>query len=416
MRSRRRPEFGGLCAVRQGISGLTARLACLSCRPNPWRPLMPDRQSLGPAYDYFLDAWQRSILFLDVLRQRGNIFREQQAKEAPHVLEFETELILDGRKLARPVNYGLVRILPPQDVPTDSAKRPFVVVDPRAGHGPGIGGMKKDSEIGVALEDGHPCYFVGFLPEPVPGQTIEDVWNAESQFIAEVARRHPDSGKPVVIANCQAGWQTMIMAATHPEVPGPLLLAGAPFSYLAGVRGKNPLRYFGGMLGGTWLTSLTGDLGGGTFDGANLVANFESQNLANTYFEKPYNLYSKVDTETDRFLEFETWWGSPVLMNAGEIEWIVNNLFVGNKLASGELRTSDGMQIDLRNIQSPIVVFCSWGDNITPPQQALGWITDIYRSDEDLIANGQTIIYSVHQDVGHLGIFVSGKVATREHD
>ena len=377
---------------------------------------MPSEQSFGPAHDYLRDAWQRSILFLDVFRQRGNILKEQQEKLAPHVLDFDVELVLDGRSLAKPVNYGLVRILPPKDVPTDPAKRPFVVVDPRAGHGPGIGGMKPDSEIGVALEDGYPCYFIGFLPEPMPDQTIEDVWNAEGQFIAEVARRHPDVGKPVVIANCQAGWQTMIMAATQPEVPGPLLIAGAPLSYWAGVRGKNPMRYLGGMLGGTWLTSLAGDIGGGKFDGANLVANFESLDPANTYFEKPFKVYSEVDTEAERFLEFETWWGSPVLMNAGEMQWIADNLFVGNKLTSGELCTSDGLRIDLRNIQSPIVIFCSWGDNITPPQQALGWITDIYDSDRDLVAGGQTIVYSIHESVGHLGIFVSGKIATREHD
>jgi hypothetical protein len=377
---------------------------------------MADRQDLGPAHEYLDDAWQRSILFLDVLRQRGNVFREQQAKEAPNVLDFDAELILDGRTLARPVNYLLVRIKALEGKPTDPAKRPFVVVDPRAGHGPGIGGMKQDSEIGVALNEGHPCYFIGFLPEPMPDQTIEDVWNAEAEFIGEVARRHPQGGKPAVIANCQAGWQTMIMAATHPDIPGPLLLAGSPLSYWAGVRGKNPMRYLGGMLGGTWLASLAGDLGGGKFDGANLVANFESLDPANTYFDKPYNVYAKVDTEAERFLDFETWWGSPVLMNAGEMQWITDNLFVGNKLASGEIRTSDGLQIDLRNVQSPIVVFCSWGDNITAPQQALGWITDIYRSDEDLVANGQTIVYSVHQNVGHLGIFVSGKVATREHD
>jgi hypothetical protein len=377
---------------------------------------MADQQNFGPAHEYLQDAWQRSILFLDVLRQRGNVFRRQQAKEAPNVLDFDAELILDGRKFERPVNYLLVRIKPLDGQSIDPAKRPFVVVDPRAGHGPGIGGMKEDSEIGVAMANGHPCYFIGFLPDSMPDQTIEDVWNAEAEFVREVARRHPDGGKPAVIANCQAGWQTAIMAATHPEVPGPLLLAGAPLSYWAGVRGKNPMRYLGGMLGGTWLTSLAGDLGGGKFDGANLVANFESLDPANTYFEKPYNVYSKVDTEAERFLDFETWWGSPVLMNAHEMQWIADNLFVGNKLTSGELRTSDGLQIDLRNIQSPIVVFCSWGDNITPPQQALGWITDIYPSDEDLIASGQTIVYSVHDTVGHLGIFVSGKIATREHD
>ena len=377
---------------------------------------MAGEQNLGPAHEYLRDAWQRSILFLDVLRQRGNIYREQQEKVAPHVLGFDAELILDGRELARPVNYLLVRIVPPEGMTTDPSKRPFVVVDPRAGHGPGIGGMKDDSEIGAALKEGHPCYFIGFLPDSMPEQTIEDVWNAEALFVQHVASRHPDAGKPAIIANCQAGWQTMIMAATHPDIPGPLLLAGSPLSYWAGVRGKNPMRYLGGILGGTWLTSLSGDLGGRKFDGANLVANFESLDPANTYFEKPYNVYAKVDTEAERFLEFETWWGSPILMNAGEMQWIADYLFVGNKLTSGGIRTSDGLQIDLRDIKSPIVVFCSRGDNITPPQQALGWITDLYETDEDLLASGQTILYSLHDTVGHLGIFVSGKVATREHE
>ncbi len=140
-----------------------------------------------------------------------------------------------------------------------------------------------------------------------------------------------------------------------------------------------------------------------------------SLNPANTYWEKPYNLYSKVDTEASRFLDFETWWGNPVLLNAGEMQWIADNLFVGNKLTAGEIHTSDGVRVDLRNIRSPIIVLCSWGDNITPPQQALGWITDLYGHEDEIVANGQTIVYTLHQTIGHLGIFVSGKVATKEH-
>ena len=239
----------------------------------------------------------------------------------------------DGRTLERPVNYALVRIIPPAGTKIDPTKAPIIVVDPRAGHGPGIGGMKQDSEIGVALAAGHPCYFIGFLPKPMPGQTIEDVCRAEAIFVEEVAARHPEAeGKPVVIANCQAGWQIMMMAAINPDRTGPIMLAGSPLSYWAGVRGKNPMRYLGGMLGGTWLTALSGDLGNGIFDGANLVANFESLNPANTYWTKAYNVYSKVDTEAERFLDFETWWGSPVLLNAEEMQWIADNLFVGNKL------------------------------------------------------------------------------------
>ena len=54
-------------------------------------------------------------------------------------------------------------------------------------------------------------------------------------------RVHPDAeGKPVVIANCQAGWQIMMMAAINPNRTGPIMLAGSPLSYWAGVHGKNP--------------------------------------------------------------------------------------------------------------------------------------------------------------------------------
>ncbi len=373
--------------------------------------------TITAAQEYWLDAWQRSILFLDVLRERGNIYLEHSAKEVPHVLTFNAELVCDGRSLERPVNYALARIIPPEGTRIDPAKAPVIVVDPRAGHGPGIGGMKHDSEIGVALAAGHACYFIGFLPNPMPGQTIEDVCRAEAIFVEDVAARHPDAeGKPVIIANCQAGWQIIMMAAINPNRTGPIMLAGSPLSYWAGVRGKNPMRYLGGMLGGTWLTTLSGDLGKGIFDGADLVANFESQNPANTYWTKAYNVYANVDTESTRFLDFETWWGSPVLMNAEEMQWIADNLFVGNRLSTGQLRTSDGVRIDLRNITAPIIVFCSWGDNITPPQQALHWVLDLYDHEEEIVENGQTIVYTMHHSIGHLGIFVSGKVATKEHD
>jgi hypothetical protein len=63
----------------------------------------------NPAVDYLTDAFQRSVLFLDVLRQRGNQYREHAARTAPHVLSFNFEVVMDGRQLERPVNYGLVR-------------------------------------------------------------------------------------------------------------------------------------------------------------------------------------------------------------------------------------------------------------------------------------------------------------------
>ncbi len=365
---------------------------------------------------YWVDACQRQILFLDVLRQRGNMQYQQLAKAAPNVLQFDPVVLIDGRDLLDPVNYMLLRILPPDGVITDPKKRPFIVFDPRAGHGPGIGGMKRESEIGLALTNGHPVYFVSFLPEPVKGQTVEDVCSAEAHFVSKVIEWHPDAGRPCLIGNCQAGWQIALMCATRPDLPGVLILAGTPMSYWAGTKGNNqPMRYTGGMTGGSWVVAMASDFGGGLFDGAALIENFEKGNPANTYWKKEYSVYAKIDTEGSRFLEFERWWSNPVLLGREEIQFIVDDLFIGNHLATGKIHTSGGMRADLRNIKSPIIVFCSRGDDITSPQQALGWILELYSNDDDIIANGQTIIYSNHENIGHLGIFVSTSVACKEH-
>ena len=331
------------------------------------------------------------------------------------MLKYKYEMIADAREYERPANHALVRIIPPKGIVVDETKRPFVIVDPRAGHGPGIGGSKEDSEVGVALSAGHPVYFVIFFPDPAPGQTLADVTDAEAEFIRIVAERHPGSQKPVIVGNCQGGWAVMMLAAARPDIAGPLVINGAPMSYWSGNDGDSPMRYMGGLLGGAWLSLFAADLGAGKFDGAHLVSNFEYLNPANALWNKWYHLFDNIDTEPERFLEFERWWGGFYAYNEEEIRWIVNNLFVGNKLSAGEARLGPGRYFDLKAIKQPIIVFASMGDNITPPQQAFNWIADVYSSTEEIKANGQTIVGLLHEDVGHLGIFVSGKVAKKEH-
>src|SRR5262249_6661895 len=215
---------------------------------------------------------------------------------------------------------------------------------------------------------------------PVPGQTIEDVGRAEAVFLEKVIALHPEAdGKPCVIGNCQAGWAVMMLAAARPELFGPMIIAGSPLSYWAGVRDRDPIRYSGGLRGGSWLTALAGDLGNGKFDGAWLVQNFENLNPSNTLWTKQYNLYSKIDTEPPRYLGFERWWGGHVILNAEEIQFIVDQLFVGNNLTAGNIWNSDGTAICFWEIRLPIVLFFSQGGNINPPQQTLGWILEIYQ-------------------------------------
>ena len=308
----------------------------------------------------------------------------------------------DGRTLARPVNYVLVRVVPPAGVEIDPTRRPFVVVDPRAGHGPGIGGFKADSEIGVALKAGHPCYFVGFLPDPMPGQTIEDIARAEAVFLEKVIALHPDAdGKPCVIGNCQAGWAVMMLAAMRPELFGPIIVAGSPLSYWAGVRGKNPMRYSGGLLGGSWLTALTSDLGHGKFDGAWLVQNFENQNPAEHAVDQAVQPLFQDRHRGAALSRLRALVGRP-RQSQRRGDPVHRRRAVRRQQARRRTRSRPptARAIDLRNIRSPIVVFCSKGDNITPPQQALGWILDLYEDVDEIRSYGQTIVYTIHETSG----------------
>ena len=372
-------------------------------------------QAFQFAREYVLDASQRWVLYVDALRQRGNAYLAHEAAGCPPVLAYDFEVIVDGRQLARPVNYSLVRIIPPEGTLVREDGRPYVIIDPRAGHGSGIGGFKSQSEVGVALANGHPVYFVIFRPQPEPGQTLTDVCAAEAHFVREVIARHPDAPRPIIVGNCQGGWAVMLLAASNPDITGPLVLNGAPLSYWAGARGNNPLRYMGGLSGGALPALIISDLGAGKFDGAHLVLNFEGLNPAATWWRKYYDLYSKADTEIPRFLEFERWWSGFYFMNTAEIGWILEDLFIGNKLPRGRARFDDGGAIDLRNIRSPIIVFASEGDNITPPPQALNWIADLYSDVRQIKLRGQRILYTLHSGIGHLGIFVSAKIAQKEH-
>jgi pimeloyl-ACP methyl ester carboxylesterase len=370
-------------------------------------------------YRYSVDFGQRAVLFWDTLRQRGNQWLAHERAGKPPLLHFDYETVLDARTFERPVNYALLRITPPPGVTVDDKRRPYVIIDPRAGHGPGVGGFKDDSQVGVALRDGHPVYFVMFFPTPEPGQTLLDVTEAEKRFVRKVRELHPESPKPVIVGNCQGGWAAMMLAAANPEDMGPIVINGAPMSYWGGAwsdgAGDNPMRYSGGLLGGTWIASFTADLGNGIFDGAYLVQNFENLNPANTFWDKYYHLFANVDAEAPRFLEFERWWGGFYLLNREEMEWITQNLFVGNDLWGGTVKSATGEVFDLKKIRSPIILFASMGDNITPPQQAFNWVADVYGSTDEIKARGQVIVGLLHREVGHLGIFVSGSVARKEH-
>lgn len=364
---------------------------------------------------YSTDSIKRLLQTAEILKDRGDIFIEHELAGCPPVLDYDYDIILDASNFDRPCNYVLLRIKPPEGVVTEESNRPYIIIDPRAGHGAGIGGFKPESQVGVALNNGRPVYFVAFKRLPEPTQTIADVTYAEARFVREVEKRHPGSQSPVIVGNCQGGWAALILAATHPDIKGPIVMNGAPVAAWSGKVGVDPMRYKAGVNGGTWLAMMSADINNGVFDGAWLVNNFEQMNPYRNYVGKYYDLYKNPTANRERFLDFERWWGGFFTMNEAEIRWIVENIFIGNRIARNTGQLEKGVNIDLRNVKAPIIVFASRGDDITPPPQALAWILDAYTDEKEIEVCAQRIIYMIHDQVGHLGIFVSSKIANREH-
>ena len=365
---------------------------------------------------YWADATWRSLATMDLLRQRADNMLDHQTAGMPPLLHFDGEQVADAREFASPCNYRLLRIT---SCPHHMERHvrpgyaPVIVVDPRAGHGPGIGGFRRDSEVGMAMLEGHPVYFVVFDPEPVEGQTMGSVIEALARFIEIVAKRHRGRA-PIVYGNCQGGWAVVLALSHCDRETGLAVLNGSPLSYWAGQVDVNPMRLAGGLLGGVWPAHLAADLGNGQFDGAWLVQNFEGlrpEGIWNKYDQ----VFAQPDRERERFLEFERWWSGFYKLGREEILAIVRDLFIGNRVERGEVVVDNCCRADLSRIRTPLVIFCSHGDNITPPAQALGWLKTVYDSTEALVRAKQRIVYLLHDHVGHLGIFVSADVARREH-
>jgi pimeloyl-ACP methyl ester carboxylesterase len=374
----------------------------------------------GDLLEYQIDALQRGVLFWDTLRQRSNNMLDHEKAGMPPPLAFKYETIMDARTFKRPSNYALLKILETDDACLedclDPAKPPVIVVDPRAGHGPGIGGFKRDSEVGIALHEGHPVYFVMFYPDPEPHQTIADILESMKIFVGKASSLHGGK-KPILYGNCQAGWLiTLLSAHCKGTTPGLSVLNGSPLSYWAsGDKGGSAMQIRGSLSGGVWLTRFMADLGGGILNGAWLVQNFETLAPAQAVWGKLYNLYEHTDTEQDRFLDFELWWNGFYRFSEEEITKTVESLFIGNKLERGGMVLDDDCHVDLKDIKNPMLIFASEGDDLTPPRQALHWIRAVYSDTKALKAAGQRIVYMINKHVGHLGIFVSAKVARLEH-
>ena len=93
--------------------------------PAPTGPApAPGRLALNAQTEYWTDFAQRSVLFLDILRERANNMLAHEATGLPPLLHCESEMVLDARTFAHPVNYALLRIIACETAPVCCTNMP----------------------------------------------------------------------------------------------------------------------------------------------------------------------------------------------------------------------------------------------------------------------------------------------------
>ena len=134
-------------------------------------PIPPPAPSCGRDwYSYAVDATQRSILFWDTLRQRGNNFVEhnQAGPAAGAALRLRDGRRRPQARRARSTTRWCASCRRRASRSIRSGARTSSSI--RApGHGPGIGGFKDDSQVGVALRDGPSGLLRHLLPRARAG-------------------------------------------------------------------------------------------------------------------------------------------------------------------------------------------------------------------------------------------------------
>jgi poly(3-hydroxyalkanoate) synthetase len=288
------------------------------------------------------------------------------------------------------------------DRPT--AAVPTLLLPPQAGHHSCIIDYSPhQSQVSVAIEAGlDRLYGLEWLPatRDTKDCTVEDYLDAIDDAIDE-------AGDAVnLVGDCQGGWLAALYTALRPDRVASLTIAGAPIDFHAG---DGPLRDYVAVLSPAQSLDVYRSAvrsGNGILRGELLIGGFIALKPELEY-RKHLELLLNLDDEAfvARYTHFEDWYKHPHDLPGAFYLWIVEHLFVGNRLIDGTLAVR-GTTVDLRKITCPVTMIGGTTDHITPPEQVFAL--------SDHVGTPEAERREILVDAGHLGLFMS-RAALTDH-
>ncbi|MCK7498050.1 MAG: DUF3141 domain-containing protein [Comamonadaceae bacterium] len=239
---------------------------------------------------------------------------------------------------------------------------------------------------------------------------------------SKVRELHPDSPKPAIVGNCQGGWAAMMLAAVRPGRHRPDrdqrradVLLGRRLA--ARARATTRCATPAACSAAPGSRRSRADLGAGMFDGAYLVRELREPEpgqhvlgqVLQPVRERRHRAAAlpRVRALVGRLLPDEP--------RGDRVDHAATSSSA-TSCGRATVRRARRQVFDLRDDQGADRR-CSrrWATTSRRRSRRSTGSPTSTASTEEIKARGQVIVGLLHEDVGHLGIFVSGKVAKKEH-
>jgi poly(3-hydroxybutyrate) depolymerase len=285
-----------------------------------------------------------------------------------------------------------------------AAADPLLLLPPQAGHDSCIVDYAPgQSQVRTALEAGLGRVFTldwRGATAATKDASVEDYLDVIAESIERLG------GRVNLVGDCQGGWLAVIYAALHPGTITTLTIAGAPVDFHAGeplihdwIRLLSPagqMDFYRGLVAAN----------GGILPGDALLTGYKLMQ-PEAEADRQLQLLAHIDDgeHIERYRRFENWFQHTQPIPGAFYLWIVEHLFMGNELVSGELE-AHGRRVDLADIRCPLYLLAGAKDHITPPPQVFA-LADYASTPAEEITQATT-------SGGHLGLFM-GHESLRGH-
>jgi polyhydroxyalkanoate synthase len=257
------------------------------------------------------------------------------------------------------------------------------------------------SLVANLLEQGLDVYLIdwGYPTRAERWLTLDDYINGYIDNCVDFLRQHHGLDKINLLGICQGGTFSLCYASLHPEKVKTLIAMVAPVDF---DQPDSLLNAQGGCRLGADAIDIDLMVDAlGNIPGDFLNLEFIMLKPQALTIQKYLDFPEIMDNEDKlrNFLRMEKWiFDSPD--QAGEAyRQFLKDFYQGNKLIKGEVRLG-GQRVELSNLRMPILNLYAEKDHLVPPASSL--VLEQYVGTQDYTARSFP--------VGHIGMYVSGKV------